>query len=226
MIFGIMNSFESFYSQLSSIRGSRQAGVPVDLSEIGITEEYFEKISFSISIFERMHSKLLANKDAEYSLSDILKGNIGNPDDDLKLCIILDVYRCLTGLGHSTSIHTPEGFAFFMLLGRFFLPDIRLSFDTLSCVPSDFISLADLVPCLGQCLDTLESDDSELLISTFLENTDERQVVPYRKRLYSFCVSVSRIDGYVSEQEKEWLETILRLNDGNPDTDIISTIQI
>lgn len=188
----------------------------VDLSTIGVTENYFCNVSDAAQAITDFYEEYLTLSDFSQQIN---KKYCFDSETDVKLALIIDVLRCYDGLGHSTSFNTPEGIAIMIFLGKIYEVERIYSFKDLSDIDSGTVSLIDIIPYIDQCSHEI-GNMSTLLISSILENTDPDADKLYRQFLYKLCKSIASVDGNIAIEEKEWLEEIAHLDDEDTINDI------
>lgn len=188
----------------------------VDLSTIGVTENYFCNVSDAAQAITDFYEEYLTLSDFSQQIN---KKYCFDSETDVKLALIIDVLRCYDGLGHSTSFNTPEGIAIMIFLGKIYEVERIYSFKDLSDIDSGTVSLIDIIPYIDQCSHEI-GNMSTLLISSILENTDPDVDKLYRQLLYKLCKSIASVDGNIAIEEKEWLEEIAHLDDDDTTNDI------
>lgn len=197
-------------------------GIYVDLTTCGITKEYFERIDSATSNLVVFFNDQVADSTIVTALNVFLNEpnskNIGY--ENLKLCLLIDTLRCFIGLDHSTNINTPEGLAILILLTKIYYPYVSISYDFLKEVPEFILSLDGLVPYIGQCSAEIGNKKDEIIISRFLFDINPNADIQYRILLYNFCEAVAKADDIITISEKEWLMSVLRLDDEDINNDI------
>lgn len=215
-----MESFKYFYDQLSSIKSVFQENMEdrqcTDLTKYDITEKYFCNINKAAdNICDFANNYLISDE-----FRGILQTIIDNDNDDnVKLCILVDVMRCFDGMDHPTSFTTPEGIALLVLLNKFFGERIIESFEDLQEIDSGTLSLTNLLPYISECSYEI-GNRSNLFISTVLEDIDYHLDYNYRLSIFNLCKNIAEVDGIIEQSEKEWLEEIARLDDDDITNDI------
>lgn len=222
-----MDSFKKYYDRLKILEINdnktfdqyMSSDLTIDLSSSITSQEYFEKVDcattnlasfFLHSIETRQVRSILYNY---LPLKEKRKG-------DLLLCFMIDILRCFEGLNHPTNLSSPEGIALLILLTKLYSPQFVFTYESLSEIPEKVINLDAIVPYIYECSAEL-GDTDELIISKPLQNIDSKADILYRELIYHFCEAISKADGHISILEKEWLMSVLRLDDDNPDNDII-----
>lgn len=192
----------------------------VDLSSAGVTEEYFDKVDWACQSLVIFYENNIANTEMHGAFYDIMIGPRKRNYDDLKFCLIMDIFRCYSGLDHSTSLNQPEGIALLLLLTRLFLPEKLFTFYNLPEIPESVINLDAIVSYAAAGSDEVGIPSEELIIATLLSKVRPKYETLYRKVLYRFCEAISEVDGTVSRFEDEFLKSLLRLDDDDPTNDI------
>ena len=216
-----MKSIVIYQDQLDLLKETAWANksdkVNVDLTQSGIKSDYFSKVSNaadSLVLFGNRH--IFANEEIRQSILS----RIGSDNqEDLWLCMLVDIMRSYLGLNHPTTFTSPEGVALMILIGKIYgIAEIN-SFESLSCVNSSVLTLIDIIPYVGEVSNELGNNES-LFVSSVLEQIDSTIDINYRRLIYRFCKAVAEVDGIIDLSEKEWLEAIARLDDDDENNDI------
>lgn len=233
-----MDSFKEFFERLSLLGGQKATSgetiifgstddemtssdeIYVDLSCNGVTSEYFDKVETSASLLYAFYETHIANTPVHNALYENALLYKRRTYDDLKLCLLIDVVRCYEGLNHSTSLNSKEGLSLLVLLTKAYMPDFLLTFEGLSSIPERVINLDSLVPYISQCSDEINFARGTSVVSELLQKARPNSDELYREILYRFCENISEVDGEISLSEKEWLMTLLRLDDDDISNDI------
>ena len=107
-----------------------------------------------------------------------------------------------------------------MLLVKFFRPDYFISYIGLKEIPTDIINLDGLVPYISACSDQIDIPMEESVISLLLQEAHPNADRTYRSAMYVLYEAISEVDGVISQAEKEYLMTLLRLDDDDVSNDI------
>lgn len=215
-----MDSFDLYLERLEHWKSLEDSGMTVNYHERGIDEVYFENIDKTSSLLIKFFHKYIENITVNRELFTTIGHHPKQTFEELKLCFVIDVYRCFNGLDHSTSFNTQEGFGLMLFLSKMYAPECVYTYKNIQDVSESTLGLIELVPYIAQCSYELPDREYELFISKLLLNVDPQKDVAYRRFLYSFCKAISEADGVISISEKEWLETILHLDDDDPTNDI------
>ena len=191
-----------------------------DLSE-GIEESYFEKIDQATSMVLSFYERYIADTRMHIALHERINTRRRKNYDDLKLMLMIDVVRAYEGLNHSTRLNCPEGIALLLLLVKFFRPDYFISYQGLKTIPTDIINLDGLVPYISNCSDQIGIPIEESVISVLLQNVHPKADKTYRIAMYVLFEAISDVDGIISPSEREYLMTLLRLDDDDVTNDIV-----
>lgn len=190
-----------------------------DLSE-GIEESYFEKIDQATSMILSFYERYIADTRMHVALHERVNTRRRKNYDDLKLILMIDVVRAYEGLNHSTRLNCPEGIALLLLLVKFFRPDYFISYQGLKAIPTDIINLDGLVPYISNCSDQIDIPMEESVISILLRDAHPKADKSYRITMYALFEAISEVDGVISRSEREYLMTLLRLDDDDLTNDI------
>lgn len=191
-----------------------------DLSE-GIEESYFERIDLTTSFILSFYEQHIADTRMHVALHKHVNTRCRKNYDDLKLMLMIDVVRAYEGLNHSTRLNCPEGIALLLLLVKIFRPDYFISYLGLRGIPSDIINLDGLVPYISNCSEQIDIPLEESVISTLLQDVHPKADKTFRIAMYNLFEAISEVDGIISRSEREYLMTLLRLDDDDVTTDII-----
>ena len=225
-----MDCFNEFYERLDALTQlpvldeddallASEDEIVLDLSN-GIDAAYFEKIDHATSTVLTFYEKYVADTKMHQVLHDRINTRRRKNYDDLKLMLLVDVIRAYDGLNHSTSLNSPEGLALLLLLVKFFRPDYFISYDGLKSIPTDIINLDGLVPYISNCSDQIDIPMDESVISLLLLEAHPKADRTYRICLYSLYEAIAEVDGVISLSEREYLMTLLRLDDDDVSNDI------
>lgn len=194
--------------------------VPVDLTRSGVTPEYYAKIDERSDDMLDFFQKKIANQAVREALNGMVTIEGYRDDDDLMLCLLMDIVHCFDALGHPTSLDTCEGIALLNMMEKVYRPDYYMSFEELSEVPGFIINLDAMVTYIVSCIEATDIMKSQSIVSALLQQVDPDADKEYRILLYRFCEAISEVDGVISVLEREFLMNILRLDDNDVTTDI------
>lgn len=215
-----MHSLDDLYNQYSQLKMNQKEndtdGFATNLLQYGIKEDYYNQVDKATGVLMDFYYKYLTSEDVWKHIDDKLKDD---REDNVKFCLLVDVFRCYDGLDHPTSFTTPEGIAIMLLLGKALGIGEIGSYEQLGCVSSTTLSLIDLLPYIGEFSDELGGRYS-LFMSQILQNISSKIDRLYRILLYNLCKKIAEVDGEISASEKEWLDEIALLNDNDPSNDI------
>ncbi len=107
-----------------------------------------------------------------------------------------------------------------MLLVKLFRPDYFITYDGLASIPTDIINLDGIVPYVSACSEQIDTSKEERVISSLLQEAHPKADRTYRICLYYLFEAVSEVDGVISQSEKEYLMTLLHLDDDDVSNDI------
>ncbi|MBR3030546.1 MAG: hypothetical protein IKH93_05300 [Bacteroidales bacterium] len=217
-----MDCFLLFYEQLeklSTIPKCRN-GISVDVYDAGTTEEYFRQIDQCTSLLVSFYDRYIADTKMHLALHKRINTRHRKNYDDLKLMLMIDVIRAYEELNHPTRLHSPEGIALLLLLVKLFRQDYVVSYIGLKTIPYDIINLDGLVPFISECSDRIDIPVNDSVISTLLQTVHPQADNIYRISLYHLFESVAAVDGAISQSEKEYLMTLLHLDDDDIGNDI------
>lgn len=195
-------------------------GITVDLTRSGITLEYYTKIDERSNDILKFFQKEIANQVVREALNGIVTFEGYQNDEDLMLCLLMDIVNCFDNMNHPTSLSTCEGIALLNVLAKVYYPDYCMSFEKLAEIPSFIINLDAMVAYIANCIDATSIMKSQSIISIFLQKVNPESDKDYRILLYRFCEAISEVDGVISLSEREFLMNILRLDDNDVTTDI------
>lgn len=192
----------------------------VNLIQCGVTKKYYSDVEASIKLLVEFEKRHLQTQKIINLMGDKLDGF---SDEDAKFLVLIDVIRSLEGMGHTTSITTPEGIALLMFMCRLFNIGNIYTYEDLKYIDTATISVFDIIPIIADCSDKLGNRQG-LLLSEILEKNDCEIDILYRKLIYNLCKRIAEVDRRISIQEKEWLEGIARLDDDDVTNDIDMSI--
>lgn len=219
-----MSAFTDYFDRLKIVTGQNYESdeITVDLSHSGVTPEYYSKIDERSDALLDFFQKEVKNPEVRASLKDILPIDGYQDDEDLMLCLLMDLVHCFEGLDHPTKLDTCEGIALLNVMEKVYRPDYYMSFEELSAVPQFIINLDGMISYIEGCI--IEADDmnSGSLVSALLQRVNPEADKEYRILLYRLCEAISEVDGVISVSEREFLMSVLRLDDGDVSTDIIT----
>lgn len=192
----------------------------IDLST-GIDEKYFDKIDQASSMVLSFYERYIADTRMHVALHERVNTRRRKDYNDLKLMLMIDVVRAYEGLNHSTRLNCPEGIALLLLLVKFFRPDYFISYQGLKVIPTDIINLDGLVPYISNCSDQIDIPMEDSVISVLLQDVHPKADKTYRIAMYALFEAISEVDGVISLSEREYLMSLLRLDDDDVTNDIV-----
>lgn len=192
----------------------------IDLST-GIDEKYFDKIDQASSMILSFYERYIADTRMHVALHELVNTRRRKDYNDLKLMLMIDVVRAYEGLNHSTRLNCPEGIALLLLLVKFFRPDYFISYQGLKAIPTDIINLDGLVPYISNCSDQIDIPMEDSVISVLLQDVHPKADKTYRIAMYALFEAISEVDGVISLSEREYLMSLLRLDDDDVTNDIV-----
>jgi len=219
-----MECYDNYVSQLESLSeqlAEMNSGLSVDLLSDEVTEQYFDKVDFASSMLLSFYEKHLKNRLVLNSIQGLLYSRQLDDYDGVRLCLLIDVFRCYVELGHTTRLNSPEGVALLVVLVKFLVPDYTMTYQDLKSVPSEVVNIDGIVPYLEACSHDIKVPLGECVVSNILQNISPRNERRYRIILYRFCSAVAEVDGIITEVEEDCIKTLLRLDDDDPDNDIV-----
>lgn len=226
-----MECFTEFYELLESLtqppvieEDSEQGIIDDDFKSdlsTDIEEKYFDKIDQASSMVVSFYERYIADTRMHVALHERVNTRRRKDYNDLKLMLMVDVVRAYEGLNHSTRLNCPEGIALLLLLVKFFRPDYFISYQGLKAIPTDIINLDGLVPYISNCSDQIDIPMEESVISILLRDAHPKADKTYRIAMYALFEAISEVDGVISLSEREYLMSLLRLDDGDVTNDIV-----
>ena len=226
-----MDCFIDFYERLEALTTTPEPeldeeGNPIveedfksDLS-FGIEVAYFDKVDHASSTLVQFFDRYIGDSIMHKVLHSHINTRRRKNYDDLKLMVMVDVLRAYQGLDHSTRLNSPEGIALLLLLVKFFRPDYFISYPGLKEIPINIINLDGIVPYISACSDEVGIPQNESIVSTLMLEGHPRHERAYRICLYQLCEAISEVDGIISLSEREYLMTLLHLDDDDVSNDI------
>lgn len=226
-----MDCFTDFYERLEALTTIPEPeldeeGNPIDEEDfksdlsLGINESYFDKVDHASTALVQFYDRYVADTVMHSALHARINTRHRKNYDDLKLMVMVDVIRAYEGLDHSTRLNCPEGIALLLLLVKFFRPDYFITFPGLKEIPTEIINLDGIVPYISACSDMIDIPSEESTISELLLEAHPKHERTYRVCLYHLFEAVSEVDGVISLSEREYLMTMLRLDDDDVTNDI------
>lgn len=217
-----MSVFTDYFDRLNMVINQNYDSndVTVDLTISGITREYYAKIDERSDDILGFFHTTIANLAVRDALKEIITIDGYRDDDDLMLCLLMDIVHCFYGLDHRTSLSTCEGIALLNIMEKVYRPDYYMSFEELSEVPAFIINLDAMVTYISACIEATDIMKSQSIVSTLLQKVNPEADKEYRILLYRFCEAISQVDSVISIPEREFLMNILRLDDNDISTDI------
>ena len=77
------------------------------------------------------------------------------------------------------------------------------------------------MPYISACSDEVGIPQNESIVSTLMLEGHPKHERAYRICLYQLCEAISEVDGIISLSEREYLMTLLHLDDDDVSNDII-----
>lgn len=227
-----MDCFTEFYERLEALTQEPVVDEDEELDAViednlksdlssGIEESYFEKIDQASSMILSFYERYVADTRMHVELHELVNTRRRKNYDDLKLMLMVDVIRAYEGLNHSTRLNCPEGIALLMLLVKFFRPDYFLSYSGLKEIPTEIINLDGIVPYISQCSEEIDIPSDESVISLLLQEVHPKVDRTYRIAMYRLFEAVSAVDGIITQSEREYLMSLLHLDDDDLSNDIV-----
>lgn len=219
-----MKAYADYFETLNQVINHNYSldDATVDLTNSGITPEYYAKIDERSDDLLDFFQKKIANQAVREALKKIMTIRGYHNDDDLMLCLLMDIVNCFDRLGHPTSLSSCEGIALLNVMAKVYRPDYYMSFEELSEVPSFIINLDAMVTYIVHCIEVADFVKSQSIVSALLQKVNPELDKEYRIILYRFCEAISEVDGVISIPEREFLMNILRLDDNDITTDILT----
>ena len=219
-----MECYDNYINQLTSISTqitASNSGFSINLLSEGVTEQYYDKLDFASTMLFSFYEKHLKNKLVLNSVQGLLYTKNLEDYAGVRLCLLIDVFRCYVELGHTTRLNSPEGVALLMVLVKFLVPDFTMAYQDLKSIPSEIVNLDGLVPYIEVCSREIKIKRGECVVSTILRDISPKNERRYRIILYRFCSAVAGVDGLITESEDDFIKTLLHLDDEDPDNDIV-----
>lgn len=219
-----MNAFDKYFEKLRYVTSINPEldGVTVDLTRSGVTREYFNKLDESSNALLDFFQETVAKQEVRDALQGIVTMEGYQENEDLMLCFLMDLVHCFEGLDHSTSLNTCEGLALLNVMAKVYRPDYYMSFEELSEIPQFIINLDAMTIYIDGCIEETEIMKNQSLVSVLLQIVNPEADKEYRILLYRLCEAISEADGVISISEREFLMNVLRLDDNDVSTDIIT----
>jgi len=211
-----MNLYEQYNRLQSRLNETAVDDITTNLLRPEITEKYFDRVNEAACLLENFYETYLTSGAVRRAVNQKLASERGQ---NVKFCLLVDIFRCYDGLDHPTSFNTPEGVAFMVLLARLLHVEGAETCTSLAKVRPVTLSLIDLVPYI-EALSYEMGKTYTLCLSSILLQTNPSVDPIYRKLLYKLCKAIAQVDGKITIAEEEWLNEIALLNDDDPDNDI------
>lgn len=226
-----MDCFIDFYERLEAftqppvIETEDEASGPAepltsDLSN-NIEERYFDNVDYATSTVVTFYEDYIADTRLHVALHERVNTRRRKNYDDLKLMLMIDIVRAYEGLHHPTRLNSPEGIALFLLLVKMFRPDYFVTYEGLKTIPEEIINLDGLVPYISDCSAQIDIPEKESVISTLLLGVRPKAERIYRIILYRLFESVAQVDGVITDDERDYLKSLLHLDDEDIRNDIV-----
>lgn len=217
-----MSAFSDYFEHLNVVTSTNYEldDITVDLSNSGVTPEYYAKIDERSDALLDFFQREVARSEVRDTLQGMMTINGFKDDDDLMLCLLMDFVHCFENLNHPTNLNTSEGIALLNVLEKVYRPDYYMPFEELSVVPRFIIDLDGMVSYIEGCIGETPLLKTQSIISALLQVVRPESDKEYRILLYRLCESVSEADGYISNEERDFLMSLLRLDDDDVTNDI------
>ena len=220
-----MSAYSEYFDRLNAVTNANYDvdDLTVDLSASGVTPEYFAKIDGRSDALLEFFNDTIAKPEVRETFKGIvpLDGNYSEKDnEDLMLCLLMDLVQCFEDLNHSTSLSSCEGLALLNVLAKVYRPDYYMSYGDLSEVPSFIINLDGMVSYIEGCIESTDIIKQQSIISSVLQVVNTEADKQYRILMYRLCEAISEADGIISDAERSFLMTVLRLDDDDVTNDI------
>lgn len=217
-----MSAFSDYFDHLNVVINTNYDldDIPIDLTNSGVTREYYTKIDERCDALLDFYQKEIAKPEVRAVLQELVTIDGYKDDEDLMLCLLMDFVHCFEELGHPTSLNSCEGIALLNVMEKVYRPDYYMSFEELSEVPQFIINLDGMVSYIEGCIEATDLLKTQSLISVLLQSLNQNADKEYRILLYRLCESISEADSVISREEREFLMSILRLDDDDITNDI------
>lgn len=217
-----MSAFSEYYKQLSIVTSQNYDShdILTDLTISGVTQDYFNSIDQKSDALLEFYLNQISNPVLHNNLKELFDFGDSKDNDDLMLCLLMDIVYCFESMNHPTSLNTCEGFALLNIMEKVYRPDYYMSFEDLSEVPSFIINLDSMLSYIEGCIDEVKMIKEQSLVSVLLQKIDPNSDKEYRILLYKLCEAISEADGVISISERDLLMSILRLDDDDVSNDI------
>lgn len=219
-----MKCFENYLSALRSVtsKNADPDAPDVDLCGACPSEAYFNEVDKCTSdLLDFFRKEVASSQDAHQWLRDLLPMEGFEGDEDLMLCLLMDIVNCYNGLDHPTSLGSKEGLSLLDILSKVYRPDYCMLYSQLGEVPQIIIDLDAMVSYITECVDFVPLMRTSSLVSEILSMYDPEADRRYRILLYRFCKEVSVVDCDISSSEEQYLRSLLRLDDEDAGNDIL-----
>lgn len=217
-----MKAYIDYFDRLNFIVNQNYGSndILVDLTHSNITPEYFAKIDERSDKILDFFDKEIANEEVRKVLAENITFERYNGNQDLMLCLLMDIIHYFEGLGHPTNLDSSEGVALLNILSKVYRPDYYMSYVGLSEVPGFIVDLDAMITYIISCIEVTDIMKTQSIISFLLQKIDHALDKEYRILLYRFCEAISEVDGVISVLEQESLRGLLCLNDKDLSNDM------
>ena len=217
-----MSAFSNYFDHLNVVVNANYDldDIPADLSNSGVTREYYSKIDERSDALLDFFQKVIATPEVREAMQGLLSIEGYKDNEDLMLCLLMDFVHCFEELGHPTSLNTCEGIALLNVMEKVYRPDYYMSFEELSGVPQFIINLDGMVSYIEGCIEATDMLKTQSIVSTLLQIVKPEADKEYRILMYRLCEAISEADGFISKEEREFLMSVLRLDDNDVTNDI------
>lgn len=185
-----------------------------DLLQTEVVELFnFLKSATRNTIVRKELDKILAITNSDGSPWDL--------NDKITMAMLLDAYRCYTGLGYEIDAKQDEELGLLLFANQVTNSGFNLDYFKLleyreKVVPSTRIVLDNVITLNEQC----SLPNGQFFFQHIFENVDKERMSQYMVLLYRYASAIAKADDTISEEESSWLASLLKAKelttDGKP----------
>lgn len=195
-------------------------GNPADTYKI--TDEYFSQIAKSADDLFADYEKVvnLPNIDSLVSsmgVQFVMNGApMTNIKDKVRLLFWVDITRCYLGLGHLIDFSSKEGLGLFYFIARTKGCLKQKSYTTFDTISSVYKRDAEsILKGIKAYVEAAPTPSEIFLVARLLASNDTSLHRKFLVDIYRFASLTAKADNTVTEEEAEWLGSIMKLQGGS-----------
>ena len=185
-----------------------------------ITEEYFSQIAKAADDVYADYEKTLKISNIESTINSmgvqfVMNGvPMTDVKDKIRLLFWVDITRCYLGLGHLIDFSSKEGIGLFYFIARTKGCLKQTNYSTFNTISSIYKSDAEaILKGIKAYVDTAPMPSDVFLVSRLLKSNDTALHRKFLVDIYRFASLTAKADNTVTEEEAEWLSSIMKLQD-------------